>query len=97
MICLLPIDKHKTAKTVAVNITAGIGHTTFAANMLIAAEARAPKPICKAPINADALPAFFLNGAKDNAEALGLIKPKQAKNKLNKVFFLTTYFMAPKG
>lgn len=79
LICLLPIDKHNTAKTVAVNITAGIGQTTFAANILIAADANAPSPICKVPIKAEALPAFFSKGARASADAFGLMKPKQAK------------------
>lgn len=72
--------KQISATNAATVITAGIGQTTSAANILIDAEAKAPKPICKAPINADALPAFFVNGAKESAEALGLIKPKHAKN-----------------
>ncbi|MNR44494.1 hypothetical protein D3C85_1632450 [compost metagenome] len=81
MMFLPPISKQIKASNAATVITAGIGQTTSAANILIAADASAPKPICSAPINAEALPAFFVNGAKESAEAFGLIKPKQPKNK----------------
>jgi len=81
----LPISKQIRAMMAAIVITAGIGQTTSAANKLITADARAPKPICRAPIRAEALPAFFVNGARDKADAFGLMKPKQAKNKAIKV------------
>ena len=37
--------------------------------------ANEPKPICNAPMSADAVPASFLNGAILNAEAFGKLKP----------------------
>ncbi len=80
VIFLLPTSKQNRAINAAKVITAGIGQTTSEANILIAAEAKAPKPICNAPIKAEALPAFFENGAKESAEAFGLMKPKQPKN-----------------
>ncbi len=85
LIRFLPIRRQVKAMIAAIVITAGIGQTTSAANKLITADANAPKPICKAPIKADALPAFFVNGAKDKADAFGLMKPRHAKNNAMKV------------
>lgn len=78
---LLPINKQHKAINAAAVITNGIGTTECSLNKLTITEARAPNPICKAPIKADALPAFLVNGASDKAAAFGLIKPKQARNK----------------
>ena len=64
----------------AVVITNGIGTTECSLNKLTITDAKAPKPICKAPIKADALPAFLVNGAKDKAAAFGLINPRQERN-----------------
>ncbi|MNL78799.1 hypothetical protein D3C87_2052760 [compost metagenome] len=46
-------------------------------------EAKAPKPICSAPIRAEALPAFREKGAKARAAALGLTMPTEDKNQKN--------------
>jgi hypothetical protein len=37
--------------------------------------ANAPKLICTAPINAEAVPASFLNGAIESADAFGKLNP----------------------
>ncbi len=39
------------------------------------AEAKAPRPICKAPISAEALPASFLNSANESAAEFGKLNP----------------------
>ena len=64
-------------------ITAAIGTDDFVWNKLNTDDAKAPKPICVAPINAEALPAFFLKGWSDKAAVLGLVSPRQDK-KINK-------------
>lgn len=46
---------------------------------LTIAEVSAPKPICTAPIKADALPAFFVKGAIDKADELGKVNPWQLR------------------
>ena len=45
------------------------------------AEVKAPIAICTLPNNADALPAFLLKGARDNAEVLGKVNPWQLKKR----------------
>ena len=66
----------------------GMGRTEFSGKKLTAKDAKAPKPICKAPINAEALPAFLEKGAKESAAAFGLINPRQLKNKAIKAMVL---------
>ena len=57
------------------HITTSIGTCVLLCNMLTNPEDKAPKPICRNPNNADALPADALNGASAIADALGNIKP----------------------
>ena len=58
---------------------ATIGVSVPLLNTLTPPDANAPTPICVAPNNAEALPAFLLKGASDNAAAFGLVNPRQAK------------------
>ena len=55
----------------------------FFTNNPTAKDANAPKPNWIAPIKAEALPAFLLNGANVNPAVLGFEIPKHAK-KINK-------------
>lgn len=43
------------------------------------ADVKVPTPSCNAPSNPEALPAFLVNGASDNADELGNTKPWQHK------------------
>ena len=58
---------------------ATIGVSVPLLNTLTPTDANAPTPICVAPNNAEALPAFLLKGASDNAAAFGLVNPRHAK------------------
>ena len=66
-------------------ITAVMGRAVPLLNTLTKPELTAPKLICTAPIKADALPAFLANGAIDNAEEFGKVKPWQLRNISNKI------------
>ena len=48
-------------------------------NILTPTDAMVPMHICNAPNKAEAEPAFLLNGAKDKAAVLGLIKPRKQR------------------
>lgn len=61
-------------------ITAAMGSALLLASILTIADVTAPIPNCNAPISADAVPAFLLKGAIDNAEELGNVKPCVLKN-----------------
>ena len=56
-----------------------MGKDEWLLNRLSTTVAKAPQPICKAPINAEALPAFLEKGAIERAEEFGKLKPKQHK------------------
>lgn len=62
---------------------ATIGVAVPLLHTLTPTDANAPTPICVAPNNAEALPAFLLNGASDKAAAFGFVNPTQAKNTNN--------------
>lgn len=61
--------------TAQTHITAAIGIGVPSFNTLTSAVETAPKPSCIAPINAEAVPAFLLNGARQSADELGNAKP----------------------
>ena len=50
-------------------------------NMLMKMEIRAPRPIWMAPINEDAVPAFFSKGANVKEAVFGFMMPMQDSNK----------------
>src|SRR5690348_15774969 len=60
---------------------ATMGTAVLLKNKPTSAEATAPQPICNAPINAEAIPAPFVNGAIANAAELGNVNPWQLRNK----------------
>ena len=60
-------------------ITAVIGIAVPLLNNPTNAEEPAPSAICIEPINAEALPASFVNGAIESAEELGKLNPWQHK------------------
>lgn len=57
-----------------------IGMAVLLCRKLTIAEIIAPAPIRQLPINADALPVCFLNGANESAEVFGPVKPCPVKN-----------------
>jgi len=71
----------RRAATVVPVMMDTIGTGDLISNILTPKEAIAPSPICTAPISAEALPAFLLKGASDRAEVLGLVKPRQHRNR----------------
>jgi hypothetical protein len=87
---LLPINKINNATIVVPVMIATIGTADLTSNILTPKEANAPNPICTAPINAEALPAFLLKGARDKAEVFGLVKPRQHRNKKSKIMVSTS-------
>lgn len=72
------ITKAKSDEPIKIIVTGKIESVTKTPT---ATEAKAPNPICIAPMTAEALPAFFSNGANDNAVVFGLQKPKHPKNR----------------
>jgi len=62
-------------------ITPVMGKLVPLLNTLTSAAASEARPICKAPNNAEALPASFEKGAKESAEELGKLNPWQQRNK----------------
>ena len=58
-----------------------IGQVVPLLNTLTNAEIKDPKPSCRAPRRADALPASREKGAIERAEALGTVKPCPAMNR----------------
>lgn len=57
------------------HITAHIGIAVPLLKILTSAVDIAPIPNCIAPINAEAVPAFFVKGANESAEELGNANP----------------------
>jgi hypothetical protein len=74
-ILFLPIIRIKKLVTAQTHITAAIGIAVPLFKILTNAVDTAPMPNCIAPINAEAVPAFFVNGAKESADELGNAKP----------------------
>lgn len=68
-----------------------MGSAVLLLKTLTATEERAPNPICKPPISADALPAFLLNGAIARADVLGNVKPWQHKNRKMRIMELSNH------
>src|SRR5690349_18513955 len=62
-------------------IMAVMGRAVLLKNSPTSAEARAPQPIWKAPISAEALPAPLVKGAMASAAELGKVNPWQLRNK----------------
>ena len=60
-----------------------IGKAVPLLSILTNPELIAPKPICTAPISAEALPACLAKGAMHNADEFGKVKPWQLKNSSN--------------
>ena len=77
---VLPIVRTSKLLTVQQAITPVIGNDVLLLNALTIAELNAPMLIWIVPSIAEALPAFFVNGAKESADALGKIKPWQQRN-----------------
>lgn len=57
------------------HITAAIGIAVPLFKILTNAVESAPIPSCIAPIKAEAVPAFLVNGARQSADELGNAKP----------------------
>jgi hypothetical protein len=62
-------------ETAQAHITAVIGIAVPLFKILTKAVETAPIPSCIAPIKAEAVPAFLVNGSKESAEVLGNAKP----------------------
>jgi hypothetical protein len=75
LIFLLPIIKTKKLPIAQAHITAAIGIAVPLFKILTKAVEIAPIPSCMAPISADAVPAFLVNGAKESAEEFGKANP----------------------
>ncbi len=60
--------------------TAIIGRLVCESNKPMQLDAAEPIPICRKPDNAAALPVFLLKGARQSAEALGVVSPRQDKS-----------------
>ena len=75
----LPVSKTMKLKMAQHAITAAIGNALSVVKKLTIAELREPMPSWIAPSNAEALPAFLLKGAIDNADELGKVNPWQLK------------------
>lgn len=73
------ISNMNSASNDVPHMVIAIGVAVCVLYKLTTVEASAPIPIWVAPISEEALPAFLLNGASDNAEVLGLIKPRQQR------------------
>ena len=71
----LPINKMIRPAEVQKAITPVMGMALWAAINPTQADANEPNPICNAPINAEALPASFVNGAIDKAAEFGKQNP----------------------
>ena len=83
---LLPTDNILKLMIAQIAITPVIGNAVLLFRILTKAEVIVPTPICIAPSNAEAVPAFLLKGARDNAEEFGKVKPwQQRKIKLKKI------------
>lgn len=74
---ILSLPKTKIHKPINAKepITAVMGRSVPSLKTPTSAAVRAPIPICKAPIKADALPASLENGTNDKADELGKLKP----------------------
>jgi hypothetical protein len=68
-----PVNKYNWYKTHEA-ITPVMGKALWRVNKPTMADANSPTPICRAPINAEALPACLVNGAMDKADELGKLK-----------------------
>jgi len=60
-------------------ITPVMGRALWLLKKLTMAVESEPMPICRAPSNADALPAILVNGASERAEVLGNVNPWQLR------------------
>ena len=67
------------AKLEDTHIVTTIGTDDFVSKKPKSNEVKAPKPICTAPINAEALPAYLEKGASAKADVFGAVNPTQAK------------------
>ena len=74
-ITLLPINKTVKLLTAQQHITTAIGMAVPLLKILTKAVETAPIPSCIAPINAEAVPAFLVKGAKHSADELGNANP----------------------
>lgn len=74
-IILLPINKTVKLLTAQQHITTDIGIAVPLLKILTKAVETAPIPSCMAPINAEAVPAFFVKGAKQSADEFGNANP----------------------
>ena len=74
-IILLPINKTVKLLTAQQHITTDIGMAVPLLKILTKAVETAPIPSCIAPINAEAVPAFFVKGAKQSADEFGNANP----------------------
>ena len=79
-ITLLPISKKTKLIIAHTHITTAIGIAVPLLKILTNAVEIAPIPNCKAPMSADAVPAFLLNGARQSADELGNAKPCVLRN-----------------
>lgn len=79
-IIFLPINNTIKLVIAHVHITAAIGIAVPLASKLTNAVETAPIPSCIAPINAEAVPAFLLNGSSESAEEFGNAKPCVLRN-----------------
>lgn len=75
LIFFLPIIRTAKLLIAQMHITAHIGIAVPLLKILTSAVDIAPIPNCIAPINAEAVPAFFVKGANESAEELGNANP----------------------
>lgn len=75
----LPKVKTENAAMAQQAITPVMGIAVWFCKRLTNADVHAPMPIWMAPINAEALPALWPNGARESADELGNVKPWQHK------------------